>query len=128
MGAWSNSLLSYPCLCASPVDFSAGDKPWTVPAAVFMVLFSSLCLLLPAEDPLPFLTLASPPSPGTQCNRGPGLDRSGHTGPAFPPGNNQLGLTVALQFPIVPTQPALHISIPSLAPGVFEFETLGLQF
>ena len=80
MGAWSNSLPSYPCLCASPVDFSAGDKPWTVPAAVFMVLFSSLCLLLPAEDPLPFLTLASPPSPGTQCNRGPGLDPWGEGG------------------------------------------------
>ncbi|XP_044620458.2 receptor for retinol uptake STRA6 isoform X1 [Equus asinus] len=57
----------------SPVDFSAGDKPWTVPAAVFMVLFSSLCLLLPAEDPLPFLTLASPPSPDgeTETPRGP---------------------------------------------------------
>ncbi|XP_032198358.1 receptor for retinol uptake STRA6 isoform X2 [Mustela erminea] len=46
----------------SPVDFLAGDTTWTVPAAVFMVLFSSLCLLFPAEDPLPFLTLASPPS------------------------------------------------------------------
>uniref|UniRef100_A0A8C7BAD1 Receptor for retinol uptake STRA6 n=1 Tax=Neovison vison TaxID=452646 RepID=A0A8C7BAD1_NEOVI len=45
-----------------PVDFLAGDTNWTVPAAVFMVLFSSLCLLFPAEDPLPFLTLASPPS------------------------------------------------------------------
>ncbi|KAM5291732.1 receptor for retinol uptake STRA6 [Ctenodactylus gundi] len=44
----------------SPVDFLAGDRPWTVPAAVFMVLFSSLCLLLPSEDPLPFLTLVSP--------------------------------------------------------------------
>ncbi|XP_014636399.1 PREDICTED: stimulated by retinoic acid gene 6 protein homolog isoform X2 [Ceratotherium simum simum] len=56
----------------SPVDFSAGDKPWTVPAAVFMVLFSSLCLLLPTEDPLPFLTLASPPSPDgeTETSRG----------------------------------------------------------
>ncbi|XP_011380362.2 receptor for retinol uptake STRA6 isoform X3 [Pteropus vampyrus] len=48
----------------SPVDFSAGDGPRTVPAAIFMVLFSSLCLLLPAEAPLPFLTLASPPSGG----------------------------------------------------------------
>uniref|UniRef100_A0A7N9CK44 Receptor for retinol uptake STRA6 n=1 Tax=Macaca fascicularis TaxID=9541 RepID=A0A7N9CK44_MACFA len=47
-----------------PVDFLAGDKPQTVPAAVFMVLFSSLCLLLPDEDPLPFLTLASAPSQG----------------------------------------------------------------
>ncbi|XP_038436878.1 receptor for retinol uptake STRA6 isoform X3 [Canis lupus familiaris] len=46
----------------SPVDFLAGDMTWTVPAAVFMVLFSSLCLLLPAEDALPFLTLASFPS------------------------------------------------------------------
>uniref|UniRef100_A0A7N5K4C8 Receptor for retinol uptake STRA6 n=1 Tax=Ailuropoda melanoleuca TaxID=9646 RepID=A0A7N5K4C8_AILME len=46
----------------SPVDFLAGHTTWTVPAAVFVVLFSSLCLLLPAEDPLPFLTLASPPS------------------------------------------------------------------
>ncbi|XP_032478811.1 receptor for retinol uptake STRA6 isoform X5 [Phocoena sinus] len=45
----------------SPVDFLAGDRPWTVPAAVFTVLFSSLCLLLPTEDPLPFLTLALPP-------------------------------------------------------------------
>uniref|UniRef100_A0A2I3M6U1 Receptor for retinol uptake STRA6 n=2 Tax=Cercopithecinae TaxID=9528 RepID=A0A2I3M6U1_PAPAN len=48
----------------SPVDFLAGDRPQTVPAAVFMVLFSSLCLLLPDEDPLPFLTLASVPSQG----------------------------------------------------------------
>ncbi|XP_041600333.1 receptor for retinol uptake STRA6 isoform X2 [Vulpes lagopus] len=46
----------------SPVDFLAGDMTWTVPAAVFMVLFSSMCLLLPAEDALPFLTLASFPS------------------------------------------------------------------
>lgn len=62
----SNSLLSCPCLCTSPVDFLAGDRPRTVPAAVFMVLFSSLCLLLPTEDPLPFLTLASPLGQGTQ--------------------------------------------------------------
>uniref|UniRef100_A0A8C6BB77 Receptor for retinol uptake STRA6 n=2 Tax=Monodon monoceros TaxID=40151 RepID=A0A8C6BB77_MONMO len=48
----------------SPVDFLAGDRPWTVPAAVFTVLFSSLCLLLPTEDPLPFLTLALPPDQG----------------------------------------------------------------
>lgn len=48
------------------------DGPWTVPAAIFMVLFSSLCLLLSAEAPLPFLTLTSPSSRGTQwC--GPGL-------------------------------------------------------
>uniref|UniRef100_A0A8C9PK98 Receptor for retinol uptake STRA6 n=1 Tax=Spermophilus dauricus TaxID=99837 RepID=A0A8C9PK98_SPEDA len=46
----------------SPVDFLAGDRPQTVPAAVFMVLFSSLCLLLSDEDPLPFLTLASLPN------------------------------------------------------------------
>nr|XP_036866125.1 receptor for retinol uptake STRA6 isoform X2 [Manis javanica] len=48
----------------SPVEFSAVDRPWTVPAAVFTVLFSSLCLLLSAGDPLPFLTLASPSSHG----------------------------------------------------------------
>ncbi|XP_057344954.1 receptor for retinol uptake STRA6 isoform X2 [Manis pentadactyla] len=48
----------------SPVEFSAGDRPWMVPAAVFTVLFSSLCLLLSAGDPLPFLTLASPSSHG----------------------------------------------------------------
>ncbi|TEA35009.1 hypothetical protein DBR06_SOUSAS9710084, partial [Sousa chinensis] len=48
----------------SPVDFLAGDRPRTVPAAVFTVLFSSLCLLLPTEDPLPFLTLALPPGQG----------------------------------------------------------------
>ncbi|KAI4572976.1 hypothetical protein MJG53_012814 [Ovis ammon polii x Ovis aries] len=48
----------------SPVDFLAGDRPRAVPAAVFMVLFSSLCLLLPTEDPLPFLSLASPPGQG----------------------------------------------------------------
>ncbi|XP_012584017.1 PREDICTED: stimulated by retinoic acid gene 6 protein homolog isoform X1 [Condylura cristata] len=46
----------------SPVDFLAGDRPRAVPTAVFMVLFSSLCLLLPDEDPLPFLTLVSPPN------------------------------------------------------------------
>uniref|UniRef100_A0A8C0DWJ2 Receptor for retinol uptake STRA6 n=1 Tax=Balaenoptera musculus TaxID=9771 RepID=A0A8C0DWJ2_BALMU len=48
----------------SPVDFLAGDSPRTVPAAIFTVLFSSLCLLLPTEDPLPFLTLALPPGQG----------------------------------------------------------------
>lgn len=62
----SGFLLSCPCLCTSPVDFLVGDTTWTVPAAVFMVLFSSLCLLFPAEDPPPFLTLASTPSQGTQ--------------------------------------------------------------
>ncbi|KAG8514562.1 Receptor for retinol uptake STRA6 [Galemys pyrenaicus] len=46
----------------SPADFSAGARPRAVPAAVFMVLFSSLCLLLPDEDPLPFLSLVLPPS------------------------------------------------------------------
>ncbi|XP_047652479.1 receptor for retinol uptake STRA6 [Phacochoerus africanus] len=57
----------------SPVDFLAGDRPRTVPAAVFMVLFSSLCLLLPTEDPLPFLTLASPlgQDGDTETPRGP---------------------------------------------------------
>ncbi|EHB11873.1 Stimulated by retinoic acid gene 6 protein-like protein [Heterocephalus glaber] len=48
----------------SPVDFLAGHRPSPVPAAVFMVLFSALCLLLPSEDPLPFLALASTPGPG----------------------------------------------------------------
>lgn len=46
----------------SPVDFLTVDGPWTVPAAIFMVLFSSLCLLLLAEGPLPFPTLTSPSS------------------------------------------------------------------
>ncbi|XP_029807248.1 receptor for retinol uptake STRA6 [Suricata suricatta] len=46
----------------SPMDFLAGDRTWLVPAAVFTILFSSLCLLLPAEDPLPFLPLALPTS------------------------------------------------------------------
>ncbi|XP_032324823.1 receptor for retinol uptake STRA6 isoform X1 [Camelus ferus] len=57
----------------SPVDFLAGDRPRSVPAAVFVVLFTSLCLLLPAEDPLPFLTLASPPGQDgeTETPRGP---------------------------------------------------------
>ncbi|XP_077934833.1 receptor for retinol uptake STRA6 [Halichoerus grypus] len=57
----------------SPVDFLAGDTAWTVPAAVFVVLFSSLCLLLPTEDALPFLPLASPPSRDgeTETPRGP---------------------------------------------------------
>ncbi|XP_045387834.1 receptor for retinol uptake STRA6 [Lemur catta] len=50
----------------SPVDFLAGDRPRTVPAAVFVVLFSSLCLLLPDKDPLPFLSLALPPSPDVE--------------------------------------------------------------
>ncbi|XP_069338152.1 receptor for retinol uptake STRA6 [Eulemur rufifrons] len=56
----------------SPVDFLAGDRPRTVPAAVFVVLFSSLCLLLPDKDPLPFLSLALPPSPDgeTETPRG----------------------------------------------------------
>uniref|UniRef100_A0A5F9DV28 Receptor for retinol uptake STRA6 n=1 Tax=Oryctolagus cuniculus TaxID=9986 RepID=A0A5F9DV28_RABIT len=48
----------------SPVDLLAKDGPWAVPAAALVVVFSSLCLLLPGEDPLPFLTLALPPSPG----------------------------------------------------------------
>ncbi|XP_054434610.1 receptor for retinol uptake STRA6 [Pteronotus mesoamericanus] len=46
----------------SPVDFLTVDGPRTVPAAIFMVLFSSVCLLLLAEAPLPFLTLTSPSS------------------------------------------------------------------
>ncbi|XP_059859669.1 receptor for retinol uptake STRA6 isoform X1 [Delphinus delphis] len=48
-------------------------RPRTVPAAVFTVLFSSLCLLLPTEDPLPFLTLALPPGQDgeTETPRGP---------------------------------------------------------
>ncbi|XP_036122837.1 receptor for retinol uptake STRA6 isoform X1 [Molossus molossus] len=46
----------------SPVNFLTADGPWTVPTAIFMVLFSSLCLLLLAEAPLPFLALASPSS------------------------------------------------------------------
>uniref|UniRef100_A0A2K6U3B0 Receptor for retinol uptake STRA6 n=1 Tax=Saimiri boliviensis boliviensis TaxID=39432 RepID=A0A2K6U3B0_SAIBB len=66
---WPDCVRGRPRL-PSPVDFLAGDRPQAVPAAVFMVLFSSLCLLLPDEDPLPFLTLASPPSPGTHCPRG----------------------------------------------------------
>ncbi|XP_005393629.1 PREDICTED: stimulated by retinoic acid gene 6 protein homolog isoform X2 [Chinchilla lanigera] len=48
----------------SPVDFLAGHRPWAVSAAVFMVLFSALCLLLPSEDPLPFLPLTYTPGPG----------------------------------------------------------------
>ncbi|KAM7230723.1 hypothetical protein CapIbe_018213 [Capra ibex] len=57
----------------SPVDFLAGDRPRAVPAAVFVVLFSSLCLLLPTEDPLPFLSLASPPGQDgeAETSRGP---------------------------------------------------------
>ncbi|XP_059951143.1 receptor for retinol uptake STRA6 isoform X1 [Mesoplodon densirostris] len=48
-------------------------RPRTVPAAIFTVLFSSLCLLLPTEDPLPFLTLALPPGQDgeTETPRGP---------------------------------------------------------
>ncbi|XP_012374296.1 receptor for retinol uptake STRA6 isoform X2 [Dasypus novemcinctus] len=45
----------------SPVDFLAEDGPRAVPAAVFTVLFSSLCSLLLSDDPLPFLALASSP-------------------------------------------------------------------
>ncbi|XP_011823940.1 PREDICTED: stimulated by retinoic acid gene 6 protein homolog isoform X2 [Mandrillus leucophaeus] len=60
---WPDCVRGRPGL-PSPVDFLAGDRPQTVPAAVFMVLFSSLCLLLPDEDPLPFLTLTSAPSQG----------------------------------------------------------------
>ncbi|XP_006047416.3 receptor for retinol uptake STRA6 isoform X1 [Bubalus bubalis] len=57
----------------SPVDFLTADRPRTVPAAVFMVIFSSLCLLLPTEDPLPFLSLASPPGRDgeAETSRGP---------------------------------------------------------
>nr|XP_009003479.1 receptor for retinol uptake STRA6 isoform X1 [Callithrix jacchus]XP_009003480.1 receptor for retinol uptake STRA6 isoform X1 [Callithrix jacchus]XP_009003481.1 receptor for retinol uptake STRA6 isoform X1 [Callithrix jacchus]XP_009003482.1 receptor for retinol uptake STRA6 isoform X1 [Callithrix jacchus]XP_017832236.1 receptor for retinol uptake STRA6 isoform X1 [Callithrix jacchus] len=68
---WPDCVRGRPRL-PSPVDFLAGDGPQAVPAAVFMVLFSSLCLLLPDEDPLPFLTLASPPSPDgkTEAPRG----------------------------------------------------------
>ncbi|KAL4700909.1 hypothetical protein H8959_014913 [Pygathrix nigripes] len=67
---WPDCVRGRPGL-PSPVDFLAGDRPQAVPAAVFMVLFSSLCLLLPDEDPLPFLTLASAPSQGTHCPPGP---------------------------------------------------------
>ncbi|XP_029399440.1 receptor for retinol uptake STRA6 [Mus pahari] len=57
----------------SPVDFLAGDLSWTVPAAVFVVLFSNLCLLLPDENPLPFLNLtaASSPDGEMEASRGP---------------------------------------------------------
>ncbi|XP_057624672.1 receptor for retinol uptake STRA6 isoform X3 [Chionomys nivalis] len=57
----------------SPVDFLAGDRSWTVPTAVFVVLFSNLCLLLPAENPLPFLSLkaASTPDGETETLREP---------------------------------------------------------
>uniref|UniRef100_I3NI08 Receptor for retinol uptake STRA6 n=1 Tax=Homo sapiens TaxID=9606 RepID=I3NI08_HUMAN len=58
---WPDCVRGRPGL-PSPVDFLAGDRPRAVPAAVFMVLLSSLCLLLPDEDALPFLTLASAPS------------------------------------------------------------------
>lgn len=52
-----------------------------MPAAVFMVIFSSLCLLLPTEDPLPFLSLASPPGRGTQTAHAPGwMDGRGRVG------------------------------------------------
>ncbi|XP_049634126.1 receptor for retinol uptake STRA6 [Suncus etruscus] len=56
----------------SPADFSAGNKPHLVPAAVFMVLFSSLCLLLSEEAPLPFLSLSvsSDPDEITKTSRG----------------------------------------------------------
>ncbi|OBS67133.1 hypothetical protein A6R68_04316 [Neotoma lepida] len=49
----------------SPVDFLAGDRSWTVPTAVFVVLFSNLCLLLPDENPLPFLSLKTASNPGS---------------------------------------------------------------
>ncbi|XP_035311728.1 receptor for retinol uptake STRA6 [Cricetulus griseus] len=57
----------------SPVNFLAGNPSWTVPTAVFVVLFSNLCLLLPDEDPLPFLRLKAAPSPDgeTETSRGP---------------------------------------------------------
>ncbi|GAB1294286.1 Receptor for retinol uptake STRA6 [Apodemus speciosus] len=57
----------------SPVDFLAGNLSWTVPAAVFVALFSNLCLLLPDENPLPFLniTAASRPDGETETSRGP---------------------------------------------------------
>ncbi|CAK6432707.1 unnamed protein product [Pipistrellus nathusii] len=57
----------------SPVDFLAMDGPWTVPTAIFMVLFSSLCLLLSAESSLPFLILTSPSTQDgeTEAPRGP---------------------------------------------------------
>ncbi|XP_075391677.1 receptor for retinol uptake STRA6 [Tenrec ecaudatus] len=45
----------------SPMDFLTEDKGWEVPAAVFTILFSSLCTLLPDEDPLPSLTLVWTP-------------------------------------------------------------------
>ncbi|XP_008069220.1 stimulated by retinoic acid gene 6 protein homolog isoform X1 [Carlito syrichta] len=47
-------------------------RPRAAPAAVFTALLSSLCLLL-TEDPLPFLALASSPSPDgkTETLRGP---------------------------------------------------------
>ncbi|XP_055478073.1 receptor for retinol uptake STRA6 isoform X2 [Psammomys obesus] len=48
----------------SPVDFLARDRSWTVSTAVFVVLFSNLCLLLPDEDPLPFLSLSEASIPG----------------------------------------------------------------
>ncbi|XP_006888453.1 PREDICTED: stimulated by retinoic acid gene 6 protein homolog [Elephantulus edwardii] len=63
---WPHCGYSRPGL-PSPVDFLAEDEPRMVPAAVFMVLFSSLCLLLPDEDSLPFLTLIWTPFQGTSA-------------------------------------------------------------
>lgn len=56
----------------SPVDFF-GNQSWTVPTAIFVILFSNLCLLLPDEDPLPFLSLTKAPSPDgeKETSRGP---------------------------------------------------------
>ncbi|XP_012867460.1 PREDICTED: stimulated by retinoic acid gene 6 protein homolog [Dipodomys ordii] len=57
----------------SPVDFLARDGPRAVPAAIFMVLFSNLCLMLSSDDPLPFLTLTPALSPDKEAEtwRGP---------------------------------------------------------
>lgn len=77
------SLYPFP-VYGSPVDFLAGHRSWTVPTAVFVVLFSSLCLLLPSEDPLPFLSLKTASSPGILC-KGPG---------GWPDGTRQGGILV----------------------------------
>lgn len=66
-GVKAQGLTAYPVLVyGSPVDFLARDRSWTVPTAVFVILFSNLCLLLPDEDPLPFLSLTEASIPGIQ--------------------------------------------------------------
>uniref|UniRef100_A0A674I6C3 Receptor for retinol uptake STRA6 n=1 Tax=Terrapene triunguis TaxID=2587831 RepID=A0A674I6C3_9SAUR len=64
----SNPLLSLPLPpdCCSPVNFLEAEGHQGLVAAVFGILFSSICVLVLDTDPLPFIASSSPRSRGRE--------------------------------------------------------------